>query len=115
MTSPESTVKQDPLVRIERLKKYFPVQKSFLDQVLSGHIDYIRAVDDVSFEIQRGEVFGLAGESGSGKSTIGKLAIGLLQPTEGSVLFDGINLATLQPEKLRRLRSRMQVIFQQRS
>jgi peptide/nickel transport system ATP-binding protein len=112
MTSPENTLNQAPLLKIEGLKKYFPVQKSFLDQVLSGHIDYIRAVDDVTFEIQRGEVFGLAGESGSGKSTIGKLAIGLLTPTEGSVLFNGINLATLQAEKLRRLRSRMQVIFQ---
>ena len=112
MTSAESTLNQAPLVKIEGLKKYFPVQKGFLDQVLSGHIDYIRAVDDVSFEIQRGEVFGLAGESGSGKSTIGKLAIGLLQPTAGRVLFDGINLSTIKAEKLRQLRSRMQVIFQ---
>ena len=58
------------LLKLENIKKYFPVQKSFLDQIFAGKLDYVRAVDDVSFHIKRGEAFGLAGESGSGKTTI---------------------------------------------
>ena len=112
MTNSKSSILQDNLVGITNLKKYFPVQKNFIDQVLAGHIDYIRAVDGVSFDILRGEVFGLAGESGSGKSTIGKLAIGLMKPTEGKVVFDGIDLTSLSEEETRKLRRRMQVIFQ---
>jgi peptide/nickel transport system ATP-binding protein len=100
------------LVEITDLKKWYPVQKTILDQILAGHTDYVRAVDGVSINIRRGEAFGLAGESGSGKSTIGRLAIGLEKPTEGKVFFDGIDLTTLRPEELRRLRRRMQVIFQ---
>ena len=102
----------DNLVEIHDLKKYFPVQKTLLDQLLAGHTDFVRAVDGVSFNIRRGEAFGLAGESGSGKTTIGRLAIGLETPTEGKVFFDGIDLTSLAPEELRRLRRRMQVIFQ---
>ena len=100
------------LVDIQNVKKWYAVQKSVIDQILAGHIDYIRAVDGVSFQIRKGEAFGLAGESGSGKTTIGKLAIGMELPTEGDVLFDGINLATLPKEELRQMRRRMQVIFQ---
>lgn len=103
---------QGNLVEIENLKKWFPVQKSFLDRLLSGHLDHVHAVDGVSFQIRHGEVFGLAGESGSGKSTTGKLVIGLLQPTEGTVRFDGMDLAALTSEQLRHLRRRMQVIYQ---
>lgn len=100
------------LVEVKDLKKWFPVQKGFLEQLLAGHLDHVHAVDGVSFNIRRGEVFGLAGESGSGKTTIGRLVIGLTEPTAGSVCFDGIDLNQLHPEELRRLRRRMQVIFQ---
>lgn len=103
---------QNILIRLENIKKYFPVQKSLIDQVFAGRIDYVKAVDDVSITIKRGEAFGLAGESGSGKTTIGRLAIGLETLTEGKVIFDNIDLQTLQPEELRKLRRRMQVIFQ---
>jgi len=107
--SPQS---QDNLVEIQDLKKWFPVQKSFLDQLLAGRKDFVRAVDGVSFNIRRGEAFGLAGESGSGKTTIGRLAIGLETPTEGKVTFDGIDLSRQNERELRHLRRRMQVIFQ---
>ncbi|MBN1665513.1 MAG: ABC transporter ATP-binding protein, partial [Anaerolineales bacterium] len=103
---------QDNLVEVKDLKKWFPVQTGFLDTFFTRKTDHVRAVDGVSFTIRRGEVLGLAGESGSGKTTIGRLVIGLEKPTEGQVYFDGIDLSTLSSEKLRRLRRRMQVIFQ---
>ncbi|HEY59864.1 MAG TPA: ABC transporter ATP-binding protein [Anaerolineae bacterium] len=99
-------------LKLENIKKYFPVQKSLIDQIFAGKIDYVRAVDDVTIHIKRGEAFGLAGESGSGKTTIGRLAIGLETLTEGTVIFDGIDLGKLTAEELRKLRRRMQVIFQ---
>ena len=89
------------------------MQTGFLAGLLNrGEIPAVRAVDGVDFEIRRGEVFGLAGESGSGKSTVGRLVLNLLQPTTGQVLFDGVDLSTLGHEEMRRLRSRMQIIFQ---
>lgn len=109
---PKHTQNSNNLIEIRDLVKWFPVQKSFLDQVLAGRTDYVHAVDGVSFDIRRGEVFGLAGESGSGKTTTGRLAIGLEKPTRGSATFDGIDLSAISREELRKLRRRMQVIFQ---
>jgi len=105
-------MKNDTLLKLQNIKKYFPVQKSLIDQLFVNEIDYVRAVDDVSITIERGEVFGLAGESGSGKTTIGRLAIGLEDLTEGKAYFDGMDLGSLSEEELRKLRRRMQVIFQ---
>jgi peptide/nickel transport system ATP-binding protein len=79
---------------------------------LLGHGSVVRAVSDVDIEIGRGEAVGLVGESGSGKSTLGRLLLGLLRPTSGNVSFDGIRLDALSPRELRRLRRRMQIIFQ---
>lgn len=100
-----------PLVEVMDLKKWFPVSVGVL-AALRGVSLNVRAVDGVSFHINRGEVLGLAGESGSGKSTVGRLVLRLLDPTEGSVTFDGIDLGTLSSEEMRLTRSRMQVVFQ---
>ena len=102
----------DNLLEIRDVKKWFPIQQGLLGQLTGGSQRFVRAVDGVSFNVRRGEVFGLAGESGSGKTTTGRVALGLTKATEGDVIFDGINLTKLGARDLRRLRSRMQVIFQ---
>jgi peptide/nickel transport system ATP-binding protein len=118
VVSPNSVDATEPrapgeLVRLEHVCKYFPIQSGLFAALLThGHIPSVKAVDNVSFTIQKGEVFGLAGESGSGKSTVGRLVLHLLEPTSGKVIFDGIDLGSLSSEEMRRMRSRMQIVFQ---
>jgi peptide/nickel transport system ATP-binding protein len=103
---------EENLIEVRGLKKWFPVQKSFIERLVTGQNQFVRAVDGVDFEIRRGEVFGLAGESGSGKTTTGRLILQLEEPTEGEVFFEGTDLVGLSSEQVRRTRQRMQLIFQ---
>ena len=101
------------LVNVQNIKKHFPLESGLIANILSkGEIPVVRAVDGVSFTIRKGEIFGLAGESGSGKSTIARLVLRLLELTEGKIFFDGIDLHSLSLEDIRHLRSRMQLVFQ---
>ena len=96
------------LVEVDKLKVYFPIRAGIFKTVQGT----VKAVDDISFEVRRGETLGLVGESGCGKSTTGRAMIRLREPTEGSVKFDGVELTSLKSGPLRRLRRRMQIIFQ---
>ena len=102
----------DNLLTVTNLKKYFPVEKGFLDRLLTSQKSFVHAVDDVSFSVNRGDILGLVGESGSGKSTTGRLCLKLVEPTSGSIMFEGTDLAKLHGEELRRFRKNMQLIFQ---
>jgi oligopeptide transport system ATP-binding protein len=96
------------LVRVENLKKHFPITGGLLGR----RIGAVRAVDGISFQIRRGETLGLVGESGCGKSTTGRAILQLQKPTSGSVFFEDIDLTKLSAEEMRKLRPRMQMIFQ---
>jgi len=96
------------LIEVENLKKYFAVKKG----LLSRTVGEVRAVDGVSFTINRGETLGLVGESGCGKTTVGRTILRLIEPTAGRVIFNGENLLELNGEQLRSLRASFQIIFQ---
>jgi oligopeptide transport system ATP-binding protein len=97
------------LLSVKNLKKYFPIKEGVL---IDRTVDYVKAVDDVSFDIRTGETLGLVGESGSGKSTTGFCVLQLLKPTSGSVAFDGRELTTMSKRDLRQIRREMQIVFQ---
>ncbi|MCE4614571.1 MAG: ABC transporter ATP-binding protein [Desulfurococcales archaeon] len=100
------------LLEVNDLKKYFPVEGGVFDRVLGRVRGYVKAVDGISFTVERGETLGLIGESGCGKTTTGKVVLRLLEPTAGKIVFDDMDITRLKGEGLRRLRRRMQMIFQ---
>ena len=99
----------DQLLQIKNLKVHFPVRRGL---ILQRKVGDVKAVDDVSVTIRKGETLGLAGESGSGKTTVGRAIMQLVQPTAGEVLFDGVDVAKLGGEDLRRVRQRIGFVFQ---
>jgi oligopeptide/dipeptide ABC transporter ATP-binding protein len=102
---PEAT---EPLLSVQNLKKYFAIHHGVFSRVAA----YVKAVDDVSFSIDKGETFGLVGESGCGKTTAGRAILRLIEPDAGTIRFDGIDLMSLGKQDLRRKRRDMQLIFQ---
>jgi len=99
----------EPILKVENLKKYFPIRRGFFLR----KIDYVKAVDDVSFFVNRGKTLGIVGESGCGKSTLGRTVLRLIEPTDGRIFLKGRNITELEGEELRKIREEMQIIFQE--
>ena len=104
-----SNDKRVPLVSVRNLKKHFPIKSGLIVQ---RQVGAVKAVDDISFDVYNGETLGLVGESGCGKSTTGRTVLQLYKPTAGSITFEGQELTTMKPDDLRKMRRRMQMIFQ---
>jgi len=107
--SSAATQSEDIILEVKNLKMYFPVGSGFLSRKPVG---YVKAVDDVSFTVKRGETLGLVGESGCGKTTTGRCILQLYKPTAGQVTFDGQDLTSMNTKTMRGMRREMQVIFQ---
>ncbi|MCD6483698.1 MAG: ABC transporter ATP-binding protein [Candidatus Odinarchaeota archaeon] len=101
-------VSEEPLIKAENLVKYFPIRGGLLKKV----IGYVHAVDNISFEIKRGQTFGLVGESGCGKTTTGRTLLRLLEPTSGKIYFKGKDITATNGKELIELRKKMQIVFQ---
>lgn len=100
------------IMKVENLKKYFPISLGFFRTVFAKEELFVRAVDDISFDIKKGEIFGLAGESGSGKTTTGRLLLRLIESTSGNIEFHGKDITHISEEEMKVLRRNMQIIFQ---
>ena len=98
----------DALLQVRNLKKYFPIRGGVFSRVVAN----VKAVEEASLTIRRGEVVGLVGESGSGKTTAGRAILRLIEPTDGEIIFDGVDIAKLPKAKMRDYRKEMQIIFQ---
>ena len=96
------------LLEVQDLKKYFPLKKGLLSRTVGD----VRAVDGVSFTLERGQTLGVVGESGCGKTTLGRAVLRLIEPTAGRVFFNGADLLAMKGEELRKVRAKFQVIFQ---
>jgi peptide/nickel transport system ATP-binding protein len=106
--SREVTAKQDVLLQIKNVSKHFPLRKGIFGNVLS----WVKAVDDVTLTVRRGRTLGLVGESGCGKTTLGRTVLRLIEPTSGEIIYDGKDLTKLDRHQMREMRKKMQIIFQ---
>jgi peptide/nickel transport system ATP-binding protein len=106
--SPTSGLSDSPLIEVKNLKVWFPSKKTLLGKTL----EYIKAVDDVSFTVYKGETLGLVGESGCGKTTLGRTLLRLIEPTGGQIIYDGTDLTAKKRDDLKSLRKEIQIIFQ---
>jgi peptide/nickel transport system ATP-binding protein len=104
----EKLYAQDPILTVKNLKTYFPIREGIFSKV----VDHVKAVDDVSFDVYPGETLGLVGESGCGKTTLGRTILRLIEPTAGSITFDGQDITHIRGESLRAIHRRIQIIFQ---
>jgi peptide/nickel transport system ATP-binding protein len=104
----EELSKLEPILKVQNLKTYFPIRKGMFKR----STEYVKAVDDVSFEVYPGETVGLVGESGCGKTTLGRTILRLVEPTAGNIIFDGKNINALNKKELREIRRDMQIVFQ---
>ncbi len=102
------TEDSENLLEVKHLRKYFPIRGGIFSRVVAN----VKAVEDVSFNVKRGETVGLVGESGSGKTTVGRSILRLIEPTAGEVNFDGVDVTKLSKSHMREYRKRMQIIFQ---
>ena len=107
-TKQEKLFTQKPLLKIKNLKTYFPIKNGFF----GGVTNHVRAVDEVSFDVYPGETLGLVGESGCGKTTIGRTILRLEEPTEGEMIYKGTDIAKMNADELRNFRKEVQIIFQ---
>jgi len=105
-------MKEEIVLDVRNLTKYFPVKTGFFKTVLTKKQLFVHAVENVSFNIAKGEVFGLVGESGSGKTTVGRTILRLIEPTAGNVFYEGREITSLSFEDMRSLRKELQIVFQ---
>ncbi|NEU56713.1 ABC transporter ATP-binding protein [Halorussus sp. MSC15.2] len=103
---------EDPLIEVENVSKWFDMSQGVMDRLMGKEPNPVKAVDDVSFTINEGDIMGIAGESGCGKTTLGKLLVQLHEPTSGSIRFDGNDITDMSNEEEKEFRKRVQMIFQ---
>jgi len=103
---------EQTVLEVRDLVKFFPVRKTFVETLRGGEDQVVHAIDGVSFDVAKGEIFGLAGESGSGKTTVLRSVLMLIPPTSGSIMYQGTDLAKLSRNEMKKYRTKIQVVFQ---
>lgn len=111
-TAPDKSTDPQVIINVSHLKKHYVTGGNFLERLTNPEAGIVKAVDDIDLEIYAQECFGIIGESGSGKSTTGRAILQLIKPDRGSVYFNGVDLTSLAPQQMRKMRSQMQMIFQ---